>query len=359
MDAARDAAPDADAAMIDAPPPDGDGVDAPPPIDAPMVDGGPMDAEVPDAEPIDGGPLDTDIDAGPPGCDLGLLMCPTGCVRPQVDPANCGDCGVVCAAGEVCSDGTCAPICAAPLVFCDPLCVDTMTDPDHCGVCGTRCGSGICIDGECSSGLAGHVVLVGHDYRNSRSGMRRVAGNAVFLATGSPVRVLVYEGFAVGGAVAGTDRALDQTATALGRTWARTEATSVDEVPLLLADADVFVVYAQRDASDADLLAAGASWSTALSSFVRRGNVVVVFDGDTRNAGTWQVLAGAGLLSATAHTDVSGDAVRVSAASDAVALGVPLMYSGETTTVVFDSPDETMVVSHPSGPVVIHRTVSP
>ncbi|MCS6798465.1 MAG: hypothetical protein NZ898_08040 [Myxococcota bacterium] len=317
------------------------------------LDAAPHDGRV---EP-DGG--DGGMPDGASGCGLGEMRCGAACVRIDIDSRHCGGCGMECAPGEVCSAGACERRCEAPLVPCGASCVDVARDPDHCGGCDVRCATGICIDGACSGGIPGHVVLIGHDYRNARAAMRRVAGNAVFLASSNPVRVLVYEGDAHRTAVVGVDRAIDQTAMTLGRSWTRTPVTAADEVPARLAESDVFLVYAQRDGTDASLRALARGWATALNAFVRRGSVLVVFDGDARHAGTWQLLAEAGLLEVRGRVDVSGQIVRVVAPADALATGVPLMYSGETTTVRFDTTAETVVIAHDEGPVVIHRVVMP
>lgn len=43
-------------------------------------------------------------------------MCANSCVNEQVDPNNCGDCGVICAAGQGCQGGTCIPTADAALL---------------------------------------------------------------------------------------------------------------------------------------------------------------------------------------------------------------------------------------------------
>lgn len=65
-------------------------------------------------------------------CPTGQLTCKIKkgkkkkriCVDGQTDPANCGACGRVCAAGQSC---------------CGGACVNTSSNPAHCGSCGTRC----------------------------------------------------------------------------------------------------------------------------------------------------------------------------------------------------------------------------
>jgi hypothetical protein len=351
---------------------DDGGPDAGDAEDGGMLDGGEGGVEPGDAGEAgvgdggDGGVVPRDAgdagmtDGGPRGCGLGELECMGVCVDGLSDPANCGACGNHCDVGEVCSDGVCGASCTPPRRICDGRCVDVTWNPDHCGSCGTVCSSGICIDGECSEPLAGHVVVIGHDYVMSRRGQNRLAGNAVFLARGSPVQVLVWEGQSTMASRSGTDAAIDQVATAIGRTWTRTAPTDSVEVPLRLATHDAFVIYAQAGEDDATLRSYGVKWQGALIEFLRRGGVVVLFDTQSPiNAGTWQILAEAGLFTATGRVDTTGSVIIVSEPADAVALRVPLAYAGERTTVRFLSSDATVVTRDSMGPVVIHRTIVP
>jgi hypothetical protein len=298
--------------------------------------------------------------AMPPLCDLGEIFCDDLCRDARTDPLHCGGCGIECAAGEVCAGGVCRPTCDSPLLLCGGRCIDVSSDPDNCGGCGIVCASGICIDGECSEALAGHVVALGHDYETSRVGMNRLAGNSLFLARGAPVRALVYEGGSTLATRIGTDAAFVQVATALGRSWTRIVVGDPSEVTFQLADADAFVIYAQTTATDAELRDIGATWSRALDTFLRRGGVVVMFETQSAaHAGTWQILDAAGLLSCTGRTDTTASRIDVVDPADSVALRVPLAYMGERTTVRFDSPDGNVVCSDGTGPVVIHRTLVP
>lgn len=361
-----------------------------PEIDA-GLDGGGIDAEIdasrdagdagdlPDAPPIDarrdaelgggdggdgggsfdggdGGPLD----GGPPGCDLGELMCPGGCVDALTDPMNCGDCGNECLSSEVCANGLCQAICDPPLTSCAGLCVDLLVDPDHCGRCGNSCGSGICIDGECSDALAGHVVVIGHDYETSRTGQNRIAGNALFLARGSPVRALVWEGTVTMASRRGVEMAIDQVATAIGRTWMRSTLSDPSRLSLELARSDAFLIHSQPSGSDVALRALGSEWALPLASFLQRGGVIVLFEtASAEHAGTFQILEDAGLFTARSRTDSTGAVISVTAPSDAVALRVPLSYAGSRGTVRFDTIETTVVTATSEGPVVIHRTIVP
>ncbi len=370
FDASRDAGPDA---RTDATPGDadqGDGAGIPDAGDGSVGDGGdsdgaPQDGALGDGSAGDGSTTDGSMrDAGlsPCPCDLGELCCDGVCVRPDRDPYNCGGCNLACDPGDVCAGGACTAGCDPPREICRGLCVDVSTsDPDNCGGCGIRCPTGICIDGACSDGVPGHVVLIGHSYRTSRSAMRRVAGNAVFMALGASVRVLVYPGAALRSAINGVDQAIDEGAAMRGRTWTRTEATDPTEVPALLSDADVFVVYSQARSDDATLNTLGTDWSAALMTFLLQGGVVVVFDGGGSHAGTWQILDSAGLMTVTGRSDISLDNVRLVAPGDAVATGSSLRYRAERESVTFTTADEVEVFEHveTGDAVVVHRVFTP
>src|SRR4051812_36431612 len=53
----------------------------------------------------------TSTGTGGPTCP-GATLCGEACTNLTFDPANCGVCGTVCAAGELCSAGMCAATCA-------------------------------------------------------------------------------------------------------------------------------------------------------------------------------------------------------------------------------------------------------
>lgn len=287
------------------------------------------------------------------GCALGSRRCDGECVRPDSDPDHCGGCGIACGPGQVCDGATCADVCSGAI--CEGACVATERDPSHCGGCGIVCETGVCDAGVCASEVAGHAVLVGHDYAESRSAMDRVAGNAVFLGRGAPVRVLAYEGSASIETIAGTDRAIASVAELTGRSWTRTVADD-DTVPVELASADVFVVYAQSS-DDGALVEIGRKWSSALSTFLRTGGVVVVFEGAA--GASHRILATAGVMGVAERTDVTRSVLSVLAPGDAIALGVPLSYRGERTTVRFSGAGGVPVIGDREGPVVVHYTVLP
>ncbi len=288
------------------------------------------------------------------GCALGETMCSDGCANTDESHEHCGMCERACGGDEVCSAGECMAACETPLTLCGAVCVDVASDENNCGVCDRSCGSGICVDNDCVASVPGHVVVIGHDFTSRRAGMNRLAANAVFLAPRRPVQAVAYHGVSSMASRTNIDFAINET----GGMWSKTVVAAGD-VPSALASADVFIVYPQNTATDAELLALGDAWSTALPMFVDRGGVIVVFDGPGDNDGTHQTLAGAGLFSATGIVDISADNLTVDRPADALALGVPLTYRGQLSTVRFLTADTEIVVSHDRGPVVLHHVVVP
>ena len=77
--------------------------------------------------------------------------CSGACVDTETDDANCGGCGMKCAAGAACSGGACAITCGAGLMACNGACTSTKDDPANCGACamacagGEACKAGVCI----------------------------------------------------------------------------------------------------------------------------------------------------------------------------------------------------------------------
>jgi len=87
-------------------------------------------------------------------CGPGTEECSGACVDTDVDWNNCGACGSPCAAGELCSGGTCVVTCSTGYTACptaDPTyCADLDADRNDCGACGSPCGDGeVCSGGQC------------------------------------------------------------------------------------------------------------------------------------------------------------------------------------------------------------------
>ncbi len=84
-------------------------------------------------------------------CPAKFKTCGSICVDTATDVANCGTCGNACAAGNVCSAGTCAISCQSGLNACGASCRDLQTDEANCGACGKACGPGqACTAGVCA-----------------------------------------------------------------------------------------------------------------------------------------------------------------------------------------------------------------
>jgi hypothetical protein len=210
----------------------------------------------------------------------------------------------------------------------------------------------------CSDGIAGHVVVIGHDYQRSRAGQNRLAGNAVILLANAradeTIEVVAFEGAAARSSIAGVDRAIDQVATARGRDWSRVTAVA-SEVTGLLDTAHVVVIYHQAGSSDAELTMLASLWEMAFIGYLERGGVIVLFEGVSGHDGTHQVLATAGLIGMSSVASIDGAGVGVVRPGDVVALGVPTSYRAELSSVALPTSDSSVAVaSHTSGPVVLH-----
>ena len=51
-------------------------------------------------------------------CPAAQTQCGGSCTDTSLDPNNCGGCGTKCAAGEVCSGGTCSTTCGSGTTKC-------------------------------------------------------------------------------------------------------------------------------------------------------------------------------------------------------------------------------------------------
>lgn len=125
------------------------------------------------------------------GCTGGGECCTDMCVTLASDPMNCGGCGVVCNLANAvnsCVALTCAIEDCAPGfdncngVISDGCEIDTRSAGAHCGDCGVRCAYGeVCTAGSCEAGVSSTLQLdavnrdacVGVDH-NSTSGDDRM-----------------------------------------------------------------------------------------------------------------------------------------------------------------------------------------
>src|SRR4051812_39588880 len=68
------------------------------------------------------------------------------CIDIKTNPKNCGDCNVVCATRELCSNGLCVcrggghdDVCQKDALCCSDGCHNIQTDVNNCGGCGLAC----------------------------------------------------------------------------------------------------------------------------------------------------------------------------------------------------------------------------
>jgi Stigma-specific protein, Stig1 len=236
--------------------------------------------------------------------------------------------------------------CSAPAVDCGGACVDVLSDPDNCGACGNVCASGLCQAGACVGETVGHVVVIGHDYQAADPAMDRVLANAIGLATGAYTRVGFYRGSStLEGAQAAAVAGLAQTS--------RT-ATAVELAGLTagdLSDLDTVVIEPQVGSG---AFADGAAAASSLAKFLVDDHVIVVLE--TSGGTSYELAAGAGLVTLPAPDDATGTQIVVAATTDAVADGVVSPYLGRTDTVGYPGVADPVFVDGSGDAVVVRLT---
>ncbi|MEO8842735.1 MAG: hypothetical protein ABI591_13640 [Kofleriaceae bacterium] len=241
--------------------------------------------------------------------------------------------------------------CDLPTTKCGADCVALDTDPENCGHCGRVCASGICGTGTCVGDVAGHVVVIGHDYVASDPAMDRVIANAVHLGSQSAGRA-IRTGFWNGdstldGGVAAVARGLQQT----GDIASSSTITNVDHGWLIELDA---VVIEPQTGDGAAAEQAGAAAATALADFLMVGHSVIVLE--TTAGVSYRYLQGAGLGTLPPPVDASSMAVTVVAPGDSVATGVVTPYLAKSGSVGYPGAMHAVVADGTNNIVVIHST---
>jgi hypothetical protein len=244
-----------------------------------------------------------------------------------------------------------------PVVACN---ADLDTDPLNCGACGTVCGSGLCYAGACADDRAGHLFVIGHAYRTSNPALDRVLGNAVFLTEKRPVQIVTWFGptnaQTPADLVTGTNAAIARAGSVLKNTFAKTRAKYSSMVQTMLPTADVFLIYAQPQATDEYLQALADEWRQPLDDFTRRGGIVIVLDARGTNSGSVQLVSG--LLSLTGRTALGTNGIAYLAAhDDALAARIPLTFAAPDA-IGYAPTGATDVATTEAGEVVVaHRAI--
>lgn len=266
------------------------------------------------------------------------------------------------------STGTGGPLfCPPGETRCGAVCVDTQTDGTHCGQCNNPCATGLCTDGECVGGDVGHVVVIGMNYATSTVASRTLLGNAVFLPSRDPARVLAYTEYGSPGIINNVHALVSLQATLRGRSVELVPAASASAVTnnLTVLNHDVLLVHDQALVGSSGMNSIGLGMSGMLASFVDDGGVVVVLA--TSDPPMSAFLASSGLLPNSALVSVTGSQVTNHEPASAVGLGVPspfLATSAAAGIVTSLSPDPWLtfvMTSNAMGnpPVVVHRVITP
>jgi hypothetical protein len=335
------------------------------------------DGELPDGGFFDS-PVDGENDA----------MAPLECLAPYDSPAHCGDCDTQCKEPTpLCApDGNgsfeCVPRCILPLIECQGQCVDPESfnsDPENCGKCGNECPSGICQAAKCVGARYGNIALLCMDLESATatSSPSTLLGNAVFMPSANPVKVLGYTHGARAAAVTRVNSVIGWEGSARHRSADITEANTAAAVTanLNILDYQVLLIHDLDQATSGDPAAAATTWESGsvLSSFAKAGGVIIVLDGgdgvgemhELINAGN--LLDPSGKTSLSGQTDITKEQVWNNAPFDVLSVNVLSQFLGTSHTCTFDTnakpgPDTIFVLSDDQAggaPVAIHRVIAP
>lgn len=247
--------------------------------------------------------------------------------------------------------GISLPVCELPTTLCGTECMLLESDPENCGHCGRVCASGICSTGTCAGDIAGHIIVIGHDYVASDPAMDRVIGNAVRLGSqsaSSTIRIGFWRGDStLDGGVAAAVRGLQQT----GGNASSTFIANVDHGAI--SELDVVVIEPQTgDGASAEQ--AGVTAAPALANFLMAGHSIVILE--TTAGVSYRYLHGAGLGTLSPPVDVSSMSVTVVAPNDSVATGVVTPYLAKPGSVGYPGAMHAVVTDGANNVVVIHST---
>ena len=311
-----------------------------------------------------------------PKCKGGLTDCDGQCVDPASfdSAASCGGCDRACpTSAPTCSpDGmgshSCVLICEDPLKACNGRCVDFNIDADNCGSCGNACPTGICQAGMCVGATPGNVVAVCMDYQTAAPGTPQTVlmGNAAFLPSHRPVRILAYVEFASATTIAKVNQDLGYAAQATSSTYSLNTLAQSNRISaqLSVSKYDLFLIYDQTLAASGKLATIGAAWhaSSVLDSFTAAGGTIVVLSGGTSEMD--QFMSASQLLDVSAQTVVTGAKLYNRQPGNVVGHNVlsPFLAPSSSCTFTANLPADAVVVvsdaqTGPSAPTVVHRVI--
>ncbi len=261
-----------------------------------------------------------------------------------------------------------APGCGA-LATCHGTCVDVASDPWNCGDCGVDCPSGICVQGACQGGIAGHVVALGFDYGKIGAGSAaaRLLGNAAFLHPHSPLRVADFRGFTDATTSAHVSALLDAEGAARGRVVQMTHVLSAGSVAQWLdpQKTDVFLLSVPSGGHPDAIAAVAASWAPALDAFGKEGGVVVALVGVDDPDMLEAALGGTHLFPALSCGAIASGPYVVEDFLDSLTAGLPTPFATPTSGIelaLASSPSPTLslpVVDTHGAAVAVHLVVPP
>jgi hypothetical protein len=335
-----------------------------------------------DGQLPDGGFFDSPVDG------QSDAEAPLECLPPHDSPTHCGDCDTRCKAPTpLCApDGNgsfeCVPTCGLPLIECRGQCVDPESfnsDPDNCGKCGNECPSDICQAGKCVGARYGNVALLCMDFNsvNATSSPTTLLGNAVFMPTTNPVKVLSYTRGASAAAVSRVNQVIGWAGMPRNRSAEFTEAKTVEAVRanLNIMDYQVLLIHDLDQANPGAALEAAKSWESdsVLSSFAKAGGVIIVLDGGDGTGEMHELINAGNLLdptgntSVSGHTDAIGEQAWNNAPFDILGANVLSPFLGTSHACTFDtdakpSSDTIFVVTDDEAggtPIAIHRVIAP
>ncbi len=256
--------------------------------------------------------------------------------------------------------------CADDLTSCAGQCVDVAVHPLHCGACGLVCPTGICEDGVCIGGAAGHVIGLGLDLQDAAPGgqVARVLGNAVFLHAGDPVRVVALKPTGLVAGASYLESLVASEAELRGRAHTYSK-EHPDHLPAMLeaAQIDVLLVLGDALGRPAEIPDWASALQPGLPAFFQHGGVVVAVATAKNPDPITTFLDASLLLPGVSVTALAPGSVTVAAWTDALAVGLlsPFQMTGTPVSIGLADPSQAVVVLEDgaAAPVVVHRAVTP